>query len=120
LGFVGDDVDVVATGVFPTSSWTAGIDQSVIEQEAQRAEQAFHAVVDGVEQAAERSVPVQRHFSVGAPGKVLSDASEECDLMVVGAHAGGRIESLLLGSVAAHVLHHAACPVAVIPVDPPG
>lgn len=115
LDFVGDDVDIVATGVFPTSSWTADMDQNLIEQEAQSAEQAFHAVVDEVARASENSTRLRRHYSMGIPGKVLSDASSGSDLIVVGEHAGGRLESLLLGSVATHVLHHAECPVAVIP-----
>ena len=115
LDFVGDDADIVATGVFPTSTWTAGMDQTMIEQEAQRAEQTFHAVVDDVERASAHSKGLQRHYSLGSPGKVLSDASSGADLIVVGEHARGRLESMLLGSVATHVLHHAACPVAVIP-----
>lgn len=53
-----------------------------------------------------------------APGDaagLLVDGSREAALLVVGRHHRHRIAELLVGSVAHAVLHHAACPVAVVP-----
>ncbi|MEV4944911.1 universal stress protein [Streptomyces sp. NPDC053755] len=45
----------------------------------------------------------------------LVEGSRSAGLVVVGRHRGHRVESLLMGSVAHAVVHHAHCPVAVIP-----
>ena len=50
-----------------------------------------------------------------APDTLVRRA-ERMDLAVVGAHRGGRTSELLLGSVAAAVLEHAHCLVAVVPL----
>lgn len=48
------------------------------------------------------------------PALALEDESRTGCLVVVGASGSGALEGLLLGSVSRAVLHHAACPVAVI------
>ncbi|MFJ3581860.1 universal stress protein [Streptomyces sp. NPDC090127] len=45
----------------------------------------------------------------------LVERSREADLVVVGRHRRYQVASLLMGSVAHAVLHHAHCPVAVVP-----
>ncbi|MBT2442448.1 universal stress protein [Streptomyces sp. ISL-36] len=45
----------------------------------------------------------------------LVEGSRVAGLVVVGRHHRHRVESLLMGSVAHAVLHHAHCPVAVVP-----
>ncbi|MFI8966032.1 universal stress protein [Streptomyces sp. NPDC053493] len=52
-----------------------------------------------------------------AAGRLVED-SAEAGLLVVGRHHRHRVETLLVGSVAHAVLHHAACPVAVVPPAP--
>ena len=67
--------------------------------------------------AARPGVEVHRRTVEGTARKVLLDASADADLLVVGVRrhdARGRT-SLHLGRVAHAVLHHAACPVAVVP-----
>jgi nucleotide-binding universal stress UspA family protein len=59
------------------------------------------------------AVPVSRE---GSPAKVLLTEGQEADLLVVGARGHEGFVGLLLGSVATAVVHHAPCPVAVIPV----
>ncbi|MFI8519914.1 universal stress protein [Streptomyces sp. NPDC085481] len=49
-----------------------------------------------------------------AAGRLVED-SQEAGLVVVGRHRRHRVETLLVGSVAHAVLHHAHCPVAVVP-----
>lgn len=65
-----------------------------------------------------RHPEVRVHIDVadGAPGAVLTEATEHADLIVVGAHR--RVDSHLgmrLGPIAHTLLHHAECPVAVVP-----
>ncbi len=55
----------------------------------------------------------------GLPETKVALASDEMDLVVVGAHQGTRLQQLMFGSVSIQVLEHATCPVAVIPVGAP-
>ena len=51
----------------------------------------------------------------GFPAQALIDASEDCDLLVVGTRGGGGFSSLAVGSVSNQVIHHAKCPVVAVP-----
>ena len=51
----------------------------------------------------------------GYPAQALVDAAKDSDLLVVGARGGGGFGSLVLGSVSNQVVHHASCPVVVVP-----
>jgi nucleotide-binding universal stress UspA family protein len=53
----------------------------------------------------------------GPPAAALVRLSENAARVVVGAPARGRLERILLGSVALPVVAHAHCPVAVVPSD---
>lgn len=82
------------------------------------------ASLDGL---AERrpQLPVTREVRHGRPVHVLTEASRQAQLVVVGGQGRGELSGLLLGSVGQGVLHHADCPVAVVrapraTVGPPG
>ncbi|MEV4413102.1 universal stress protein [Catellatospora sp. NPDC049609] len=62
-------------------------------------------------------VDVREQLVCGRPGRTLVQLSELAQLVVVGARGRGGFTGLLLGSVSQQVLHHAACPVLVVP-DP--
>ncbi|OXM50399.1 universal stress protein [Amycolatopsis alba] len=51
----------------------------------------------------------------GDPGDTLVERSENAALLVLGSHGTGKIRELLVGSVCKTALHHATCPVTVIP-----
>ncbi|MFF5013138.1 universal stress protein [Streptomyces sp. NPDC001165] len=60
-------------------------------------------------------VEIHPRTAEGHARKVLLDASHGADLLVIGAHRRGDRFGLQLGRVAHTVLHHSACPVAVVP-----
>jgi len=51
----------------------------------------------------------------GFPAKTLIETSAGADLMVVGSRGGGGFGELFLGSICSQVVHHAKCPVVVVP-----
>ncbi|MET8244475.1 universal stress protein [Streptomyces sp. NPDC005202] len=60
-------------------------------------------------------VPVVEHVEMGSAGQVLLAAAERAQLVVVGRRAHRTAVGARIGSVAHGVLHHATCPVAVVP-----
>jgi nucleotide-binding universal stress UspA family protein len=58
---------------------------------------------------------VQRRVRWAPPAETLVEASTAAQLVVVGRRGGGGLLGLRLGSVVQAMLHHAACPVAVVP-----
>jgi nucleotide-binding universal stress UspA family protein len=63
-------------------------------------------------------VAVTELIGAGPAGTELVEASKQFDLLVVGAQRhGGNLHGMRVGPVAHTALHHADCPVAVVPLD---
>jgi nucleotide-binding universal stress UspA family protein len=64
---------------------------------------------------ASATVPCHGAAHEGAPAGLLVDASGGCDLLVLGLEHHDRMVALMPPSVSTTVLHHARCPVLVVP-----
>ncbi|WP_205328581.1 universal stress protein [Glycomyces sp. YM15] len=83
------------------------------------AEEARAALHSTVEASSTRwpDVPIEQRVIEGHPAAVLLKQAEGADLLVVGSRGHGGFVGALLGSVSSHCVHHATCPVVVVP-DP--
>ncbi|MUL41543.1 universal stress protein [Streptomonospora sp. PA3] len=59
-------------------------------------------------------VAVEEAVTAGHPARVLADAAEDADLLVVGTRGRGGFAGMLMGSVSQSVLSHSPVPVAVL------
>ncbi len=60
-------------------------------------------------------LPMESELRDGSPVDVLVDASRHVEVLVVGTRGRGGFTGMLLGSTSDGVLHHAKCPVLVVP-----
>ena len=89
------------------------IDIAVYETQAHElVRELVSSVAEEAEAAGLQLSTVVEH---GHPGKVLIDLGQKADLLVVGTRGLGGFRGLLLGSVSTYVVHHAPCPVTVVP-----
>ena len=96
-----------ATPYSPPAAW----DPTDFESEAQR-------VLDRVVDAEDGDgVDVRRVLAAGSAAQNLIELSKGADLVVVGSRGRGGFAGLLLGSVSQQVVHHAPCPVVVVPQE---
>jgi nucleotide-binding universal stress UspA family protein len=86
---------------------------AVVTEARQAVEKAVSEVAGEIGPARPESVTVKA-FS-GFPARALIDASRVADLIVIGSRGAGGFETLLMGSISSQVVHHAACPVVVVP-----
>ncbi len=67
------------------------------------------------EVAGEDAKAVEQVIALGAPASALLDASTDAELLVLGSRGLGGFKGLLVGSVSQQCVHHAVCPVVIIP-----
>jgi nucleotide-binding universal stress UspA family protein len=109
---------VIAVHEVPKSHWTGNPviqpeDSAKLEKTREAAEELAHKAASRLGDAQPAAVNV--HAVNGIAAKELVDASQDADLVVVGSRGGGGFARLMLGSVSSQVVHHAACPVTVVP-----
>ncbi len=87
------------------------------KKEREQVHAAAQQMVDkAVAQAGDKHPPsVQVKAITGIPAEVLVDVSRDADLLVLGPRGAGGFGRLRLGSVTSQVVHHAECPVAIVP-----
>jgi nucleotide-binding universal stress UspA family protein len=79
----------------------------------QAAEEMTHKAASRLGDAGPASVTVQAVN--GFVVKELVDASQDADLIVLGARGGSAFTRLLIGSVSSEVIQHSECPVVIVP-----
>jgi nucleotide-binding universal stress UspA family protein len=87
------------------------VDLEGIERDARQVLDESVAKVDAGD------VAVEGVLVRGGAAHALIDRAQGADLLVVGSRGLGGFTGLLLGSVSQQVVHHAPCPVVVIPPD---
>ena len=58
---------------------------------------------------------VEAEFTVGDPAHILTEASEQLDLLLLGSRGYGPMHAVMVGGVAGRLVREAACPVIVVP-----
>jgi nucleotide-binding universal stress UspA family protein len=88
-------------------------DTALLGQLREAAEEMVHKAAGRLGDAGPTSVQV--HAVSGFVVKELVDASQQADLVVLGARGGSEFTRLLMGSVSSEVVQHSACPVVIVP-----
>jgi len=109
---------VITVNSVPASYWTGAPvelpgDQDRVAEIRKTAEAAVEDVAAKLGDNRPESVTVTAVS--GFPAHVLIEASSGADMMVVGTRGGGGFAPLVVGSVCNQVVHHAHCPVVVVP-----
>ena len=90
----------------PADEWVIGDLRNAVQEMTQRAASRLGDA---------RPASVTVHAVNGFVVKELVDASQDADLVVVGARGGSGFARVLVGSVGSEVVQHSACPVVIVP-----
>jgi nucleotide-binding universal stress UspA family protein len=112
----GAEVKAVSAWHVPPSVYGGGWAPASVDFDEFR-KLAEAALVDTVEHAGAADVSVTPILREGQPADVLCAEAADADLLVVGSRGLGGFRGLLIGSVSQQVVHHAPCPVVVMPHD---
>jgi nucleotide-binding universal stress UspA family protein len=113
-------VTVLTVHSVPASGWTGNpitLPRDAMDQEDARkaAEEMTLKATSQLGDAQPASVTVRA--ITGFPAQELIEASRDADVLVVGTRGAGGFHRLMVGSVSNQVVHHAHCPVVVVPSD---
>ena len=117
-GFRHVPLTVVTVHEVAVSGWTGQpiifpADQADLEKVRQAAEETVAKAAGQLGESQPASVTVRAVN--GFPAQELIEASRDADLLVVGSRGGGGFARLMLGSISQKMVHHAHCPVVVVP-----
>ena len=110
------DADVVAVHAWEFTPLVVATEAPIDLAELRR--QADVLLDDQVRAAfGSREDRVVRKVVEDLPARAILDGAKEAnaDLIVIGSRGRGGLKGMLLGSVSQKVVHHAACPVVIIP-----
>ncbi|MFD5869363.1 universal stress protein [Corynebacterium sp. NPDC060344] len=97
-----------AEGMVPPQELYEDLEAETLE----KIEEAKKVAVDFVP-----GVDVSHQIEEGSPIDMLLDLSEQCTMIVMGSRGLGGLSGMVMGSVSAAVVSHAACPVVVVRED---
>lgn len=100
---------VMAVELFP---WLS--EELIRERFAREAEAESSRLMEAIDEV-DPAGRTERNIVFSDARQALAEASQDADVVVVGARGQGAIGAALLGSVATWLLHGAPCPVAVVP-----
>lgn len=107
----GQRVQAVITWIFPANlSFAPALPELDFAGDAKQVLEATVAEVA----AAHPGVEIEQLVLEGHAALVLTDLSDGASLVVVGSRGHGSFVGMVLGSVSAHVVAHAHCPVVVV------
>ena len=109
---------VLAVHAVPASAWTGNPitltgDQEALEKIRKSVEDTVVKTMAEIGQPQLESVTVRA--VQGFPAQEIVEASRDAELVVLGSRGSGGFTRLMMGSVSSQVVHHAHCPVVVIP-----
>jgi len=109
---------VLAVHEVPKSYWgsipvVGPADSPLLEKLHQAADEMTQKAVGKLGDARPASVNVRAVN--GFVVEELVDASQDADMVVLGARGAGSVARLLMGSVSTEVVQHSACPVVIVP-----
>lgn len=108
-------VEVVHAWTFP---YGAGEKFAAVAFDSTPLEDAARRTLDAAVESVDTSglpAPVVRTLTIGSAAATILRAAEGSELVVVGSRGLGGFKGLVLGSVSYHIVHHATCPVVVLP-----
>lgn len=91
--------------------------ESTPTEAREHAQRRLDRSVDEVLEQMPGAPSVERLAQRGLPSEALCAAAADAELIVVGSHGHGAVHDKLVGSTSERVIHHAPCPVVVVP-DP--
>jgi len=82
-------------------------------------EEAAKVIAEAAARAEEAGVETRSAVLRGFPVEAICEAAEKFapQFLVIGSHGWGAMKRALFGSVSTGVLHHATCPVLVVPAE---
>lgn len=115
----GARLKIVCAWSYPYVAAAGALTPVLADWEGQRgdAQVALESAVAEVA-AGHEGLEVETVVVAGAAARVLLDAAEGADLLVVGSRGHGGFAGLLLGSVGQQCVSHAPCPVVVVRGEP--